>query len=231
VEAAGYMGIPNVIMVRYRGKPSPPFGQFAVPFKALKKVVWSIVGAGGRTAEEERAAVFDLALSLPNMTGVIMDDFFRHPKLGEPVAVLSIEELQKIRQQLTLWGRTLDLWVVLYVHNLEQPVQQHLALCNKLTFWSWKASELDNLERNFELAAALAPRCGKVLGCYMWDYGQGLPMPLDRMEMQCETGLRWLREGRVEGMIFLASCICDIGLETVEWTRRWIAKVGDQPLD
>jgi hypothetical protein len=39
-----------------------------------------------------------------------------------------------------------------------------------------------------------------------------------------------LREGKIEGMIFLASNICDLDLETVEWTRRWIADVGDQSL-
>ena len=27
--------------------------------------------------------------------------------------------------------------------------------------------------------------------------------------------------------IFLAASICDLGLEIVEWTDNWIAKVGD----
>jgi len=31
-------------------------------------------------------------------------------------------------------------------------------------------------------------------------------------------------------MIFLASCICDLDLEAVEWTRDWIAARGPQPL-
>ena len=44
-------------------------------------------------------------------------------------------------------------------------------------------------------------------------------MPREAMEKQCATGLRWLRGGRIEGTIFLASCICDLGLETVEWAR------------
>ena len=48
--------------------------------------------------------------------------------------------------------------------------------------------------------------------------------------MQCETALRWLHAGRIEGMIFLASCICDMELQTVEWTREWIASVGDEML-
>ena len=64
----------------------------------------------------------------------------------------------------------------------------------------------------------------------MYDYGNGKPMPVDLMKYQCKLGLQWLRHGRIEGMIFLASCICDLELETVEWTRRWIEQVGSQPL-
>ncbi len=53
---------------------------------------------------------------------------------------------------------------------------------------------------------------------------------LERMRRQCELGLSWLKEGKIEGMIFLASCICDLELEAVEWTRSWIAEVGQEPL-
>jgi hypothetical protein len=120
--------------------------------------------------------------------------------------------------------------VVLYAHQLALPVRQHLALCDKVSFWTWRAEELAGLERNLAALEALAPACGKVLGCYMWDYGNKRPMPVAAMERQCSMGLRWLREGRIEGMIFLASCICDLGLETVEWTREWIARVGGQVL-
>jgi hypothetical protein len=51
-------------------------------------------------------------------------------------------------------------------------------------------------------------------------------MPTAELERQCSLGLRWLRDGRIEGMIFLASCICDLGLDAVEWTRQWIAAQG-----
>jgi hypothetical protein len=61
----------------------------------------------------------------------------------------------------------------------------------------------------------------------MWDYGAKQPMPVETMKRQCETGLRWLKAGRIDGMIFLASCICDLDLPAVEWTREWIAKAGE----
>src|SRR5689334_16288034 len=76
VEGAHYLGVPNILMIRYAGKPAPPFEQYAVPFKSLKRVYWSITGASGATSADERRSVLQLAASMPNLTGVFMDDFF-----------------------------------------------------------------------------------------------------------------------------------------------------------
>jgi hypothetical protein len=62
----------------------------------------------------------------------------------------------------------------------------------------------------------------------MWDYANKRPIPPDRMRHQCEVGLHWLLGGRIEGIIFLASCTCDLELEAVEWARDWIVQVGDK---
>jgi len=72
----------------------------------------------------------------------------------------------------------------------------------------------------------VAPNSARLLGCYMWDYGKKRRMPLDLMQHQAEFGLELLQNGRIEGIIFLASCICDLELEAVEWTRNWIAQHG-----
>ncbi|MBN1917391.1 MAG: hypothetical protein JW889_05740 [Verrucomicrobia bacterium] len=230
VEGAFYMGVPNVILVRYGGKPEPPYHQCAVPYRALRSVVWSIVGAGGKTDAADRAHVLDLARELPNMSGVMMDDFF-HDKPGEKgFGMLSLDEVRALRRQLVLPDRQLDLWAVIYDRQLTLPLGEHLSLCDKVTQWFWRAAELEHLEQTFDQLEALAPQPAKLLGCYMFDYGERRPMPLDLLEYECETGLKWLREGRIEGMIFLATCICDLDLEAVEWTRRWIAKVGGEKL-
>ncbi|HWC00861.1 MAG TPA: hypothetical protein VG672_29345 [Bryobacteraceae bacterium] len=229
VEAAFYLAIPNVILVRYEGKPAPPFEQYAVPFRALREVVWSVVGAGGTTADEEREAVLRLAGQNANFTGVMMDDFFTGKKEGN-VAALSVDELKALQSRLKSGKKKLDLWVVLYTKQLDDPVGEHLKHCDVLTLWTWNASQIGQLSASFDKAQALSPGTRKVLGCYMWDYGDKKPMPISAMREQCERGLAWLKEGKIEGMIFLASCICDLNLETVEWTRQWIRKVGGDRL-
>jgi hypothetical protein len=221
VEAAAYMSIPNVIMVGYDGKPAVPFDQYAMPFQALRTVVWSVVGAGGATQNEERDAALELAKGKNNFTGVIMDDFFTGKK-DEDVASLSITQLRELQGQLKKPGKKLDLWVTLYTWQLHLPIQEHMKYVDVATLWAWTAPEIDQFPENLAKAEELFPKTRKVLGCYMWDYGRSRPMPVASMEKQCDFGLESLKAGRIEGIIFLASCICDLNLETVEWTREWI---------
>lgn len=233
-EAAFYLDVPNALMVVYGGKPEPPFDKLSIAFKPLKRVVWSIVGDSSSLRNNEATdlgEVTSLAPKFPNITGGIMDDFF-HPKndKGE-VARYSPSDIKGFRDQLHKTAKGLDLWVVVYTHDLELPIRAHVDNCDVVTFWTWNAAGLVDLEKNFErLEKVVGPEKRKMLGCYMWDFGSGKPIPLETMKKQCELGLKWLKEGRIEGMIFLSSVICDLELETVEWTREWIAQVGDQPL-
>ena len=227
VEGAYYMDLRNLIMVRYNGKPEPPYDQYVRAFKPLSRFVWAIVNASGETSDADLLAAQHMAAKNPNMTGVMMDDFFT--KDADNVGVYTAERLAQIRTGLSLEGRqALDLWVVLYQYQLDLPVQAHLSHCDVVTYWTWQAERLVDMEQDFARLEAMAPDSRKVLGCYLWDYGNKKPMPLDLMKHQCAMGLKWLEEGRIEGMIFLASCICDLGLDTVEWTRQWIAEVSDR---
>ena len=151
-----------------------------------------------------------------------MDDFFHRPDATGAISRVSVPDLERFQARLKLAPRPLDLYVVVYAHDLDLPIAPYLDPCDVLTFWTWTAETLAELEANFARLEAIAPNKRKLLGCYMWDFGNAKPMPLDLHRRQCELGLSWLREGRVDGLIFLASPICDLELETVEWTRDWI---------
>ena len=220
VEGAIYLGMHNLLFIRYSGKPDMPFDQYAIAFRPMKRVVWSLVGAGGQSNDEERNHVLSLAGRFPNIVGFIMDDFFHKDGTGS----LSVEQLKALRGRLVINVKRRDLYVVLYQHQLDMPVSGHLEFCDKITFWTWEAKDLAKLELSFDRLEKLAPKHGKLLGCYLWDFGTAKPMPLDLMKKQCELGRKWLEQGRIEGMIFLASNVCDLELETVEWTRKWIQR-------
>src|SRR5262249_18618189 len=102
-EAAIYMGIPNVIMVRYKGRPPLPLDEFAVSLRGLRRVIWSVVGAHGQTSEDEQAHVLDLVSREPNAKGIILDDFFVDGAASSnEVATLTLDDLCQLRQQLSV---------------------------------------------------------------------------------------------------------------------------------
>lgn len=235
-EAAFYFSTPNLIFGNFAKAPDSLAGyrQLAIPCRPFKRVVWSIVDSGD-TDKQKRDLVLQLASETPNITGVIMDDFFARgygqpgyfstPK--EKIGVLSVEELQYLQRRLKS-GKKLDLWIVIYDHDLERPVEDHLALCDVVTLWVWQAADLKQLPSSFAKLEKLAPKARKMLGCFLYDFGDQKLMPVSAMKSQCELGLEWIQQARIEGMIFDESSICDLGLDAVEWTREWIRQVGDQ---
>ena len=250
LEGAVYLGVPNMIMVnqyperngRTPVQPGqdgwympwvPPFEQYAFPLKVEKRVVWSIVDAGGVTKDWERKQVLAMARRTPNFVGVFMDDFFRDEP-GPKVASLSLEELRAVQHELKGGGKKLDLYVTLYTQMLNRPIAEYLKLIDVITLWTGETADIDNLDANLTSLKKLAPGSRILLGCYTADYDgkrtpKWLPLPVPKMKHQCEVGLRWLREGQIEGIIIYGNFF-DLGWDSIEWAREWIQKVGDTKL-
>lgn len=223
-EAALYMGIPNVMMVVYNDKPEPPFENHAKPLIFADQLVWSIVGdsrSKRNNKQTDLEAVLALKLKMPNLNGAIVDDFFT-----ADAARWDLQSMQRITEHMHENG--LDLWIPLYAAQLDDRLSSFLEICDRTSLWTWRAEDLVNLEESFFRYEKMVPNKLKYLGCYMYDYGDKCPMPLHRMRYQCEKGLEWLYEGRIDGIVFLASCICDLDLESVEWTRDWVTRVGSE---
>ena len=234
-EGTYYLDVPNLIIVqasaeeaRY-GRFEPPFAQYAIALRPLKRVVWSVVGSGGFTTEAERREGIQLAIQTPNFVGVMLDDFFTDQKEGKR-AVLTIEELADIRQQLKDSGKKLDIFVTLYTRHLDHPLEDYLRLIDVVTMWAWEPAELTNIESNLKKMERLAPHARKMLGCYLVDYTAKRSTPVSAMKLQCETGLGLLQQKRIEGMNFLGNTTMDLDFEAVEWTREWIKRVGETEL-
>ncbi len=227
-EGCMYFGIDRCCRVVMCSHPRPPFDQESIAMEPLKEVVWSIVGACGTVEHNDGKGDIDEVLRQANMfdniTGGVLDDFFVSQ---ERRAAFPPEALAKIRTQLKIGARRpLDLWMVVYATNLELPIQPYLDLCDVLTFWTWKSEDLVRAPENFESLIERTPGKRHLNGCYMYDYGNNRPMPLDLMKKQAALYEKWLLEGKSDGLVICSNCCADVGLETVKWTRDWLRDIG-----
>ena len=236
-QAAKFLDIPNIIFVRFGNNPAPPYDEYATQYHNSQKLMWSFVGdSSSGTSAAEQEHVIELARTMPNMTGLFMDDFFHGEAApvsdsdSEASASITVARLREIKEKMQQVDRELDLGVVLYAHQLNPAIRRHLDLCDVVSFWSWTAEDLAKLSENFAKYQKIVPNKRTLLGIYMWDFGTGKPLPMDMMKMQCDMGLKWLKDNTIEGMIFLGSNICDLDIEAVGWSKQWIAEHGNEKI-
>ena len=145
-------------------------------------------------------------------------------------ASLSPEELRTLGDRRYRGDKKLPITAVVYVRQTARWLKPWLDEVDQVSLWTWRPGNLDHLEENLEALENLVPGKPILLGCYTYDFDESRPLPVARMKQQVELGHRWLREGRIAGMIFLATPNADLDLEAVHWTREWIARHGDERL-
>ena len=242
-EAALYLDVPNIMMVEYlppaepcNAVPVPPYDPYLISFAPFKRVVWWLGGFGpvdclqrrevAYYTKENIKAIWELAGKYKNLVGAQMDIFFFDTLDGGRACVMGQDELDHIRELLKVEQQKIEFWVSCYRQDLDYEPAPSLAKADVITYWTWHAKDLDGLEQSFARLEQAAPGKRKLLGCCMWDFGGGKPMSQSLMQKQCQIGLEWLRKGRIEGIVFRASPLCDMNIEAVEWTRRWIRQVA-----
>ena len=197
----------------------------------MKEVIWSIVGDSscdnslatlGHLEEIQR-----LSQKFSNIRGAIFDDFFAEERRKE----YTPQVLAQIRERLqNNPGGPLDMWLVLYDHQLTAENQEQIDAFDGITFWTWNGSNLDKFRQNFDAFCAMTPGKRRLLGCYLYNYGEGAPFTKEDMAYQLDCYRTVIHQGAAEGIIFLSNTVCDLELEAVEYTREWIALHGDEKI-
>jgi len=210
----------NVLMVM------PPSEEEAAAVAGLDNVIWSITAKENFDFSETLDAVKALARKYPNIKGVIIDDLTSQ----EISKGMTPEDLAKVRDQVKSGDVPLDLWGVLYTMNFSIPrIEEYMALLDGVTFWTWDSKDLVNLEKDFTKAEEIVNGKPMMLGVYIYDFGGIQEMPMEPMKYQCEIALRWLQEGRVPGIIMLATCNSDLPYEAVKYANEWTGEISILP--
>ncbi|MBN1348143.1 hypothetical protein JXJ21_01905 [candidate division KSB1 bacterium] len=214
IGCAEFLNVPNILMVL------PPSENEASQVAHLKRIVWRLTFEKGFDFSRELEGIQSLAQTHSNIEGIIIDD----------LSNLEIERdgmqpghLEKLRHAIHSSQKPLDLWGVFYTMNMDYPLlRDFVPMLDVITLWTWNSDHLDHLEQNLERCEKLAAGKRILLGIYIYDYHNKKPVPIPRMQFQCEKAFEWLQQRRLAGMIFLGNTVMDLGFESAAFAQNWI---------
>ena len=227
-ERAQLLGLSNIILAG-PGLPSDDQQADAWTREAsgASRLVWEISADGGGppfTYAGRMAQVRRLIDSYPKIEGVLLDDMstVMIDKGFKP------EHIRDIRQLLPDKYAAVRIWGAVYTMSLDRPgIDEYVKLLDVILLATWHAKDIVKLKANVERCHGKHPGKPIVLCLYMYDYGDGRPMPKQLMAQQCDAALELAQAGRVSGIVFLT---ITNDAEVVEWTADWIKRVGHRRL-
>ena len=219
-DACKAMGIPGCFVVRWRNLPmKADLPEYMKQFAGTKRIGFSITDSAKDTFEEKVRLGLEFADRMPNLTTLIMDDYFSHGGKLQPAGA----ELSRLHDKLAMRG--MKLGVVLYsdANGVKSEFREVLDICDEVTFWFWNGKNVGGIEAQVaKLRAMIGPDKPVLLGQYMWDFGGKKPMPAGAMENQLAQTSRLLARREISGVIFHCTPLVDMNLAAVDVSRKWI---------
>ncbi|MDH7570794.1 MAG: hypothetical protein QHJ73_14535 [Armatimonadota bacterium] len=178
------------------------------------------VDAAPATVLAEAQNVGRLSRSYPHVVGAFHDDMLGLVKREN----YGPEDYARVYHALKEANPKLKLWVVVYTHELGDPLWQSFSpFIDVVNLWVWEAKNLPRLEEELARCRQVFPGKPVNVGCYLRDYPTAAPVPMPLLKGQWECVLRQYERGTIEGYSILGSVLIDGHQEQANWVREFIA--------
>ncbi|HIE13654.1 TPA: hypothetical protein EYP70_00105 [Candidatus Bathyarchaeota archaeon] len=191
--------------------------------RVFKKVVCDITKwrftEGGKyivlPSREEALKISRFSLTFKNVVGGIIDDLMQLKK---------VNEAREARISLKKYNSTLELYGVIYAHELDNPeLKKYLPYIDVVNLWVWENT------RHLKYIGSYIDKCKEIFsgkpiiwGLYLYDFPTKQPMPPELLEFEFKKAIQFVKEEKIEGFSILASHLIDHFPETARWVRNFL---------
>ena len=213
------MDVPGCFVVRWTNNPTAAeLPGYMRQFAQTKRVGFSITDSAVESFDEKVRLGLAYADRMPNLTSLVMDDFWSGASKGADLAKIA-------RVHGATAARGMRLGVVLYSdqNGVKGEFKDVLDLCDEVTFWFWHGKNVNTIEAQVgKLRDLIGTEKPILLGQYMYDFGGRREMPGRDMEVQLAATSRLLSQKAIDGVIFHCTPLVDMNLDAVDVSRAWI---------
>jgi hypothetical protein len=168
---------------------------------------------------EEAAHLSQLSLSYPNIKGGFHDDMLgllrREGYTPEQYGTIS-GALKSHNPKLQLWG-------VVYAHELDEDWSGLLPYIDVVNLWVWESKHLTLLDKYVQHCQEVFPGKPINMGCYLRDYTLRRAVPMNLLKHQWNRVLEGVDAGILAGYSILAAVLIDVHEKEARWVRDFIA--------
>ena len=236
-DAIGRTGVTNVIMagelpINQQSLDSMPSARRIVCKWSLHEVKKGDGSGGGGVMNYEGClarliAAKALAAADTRIEGFLVDDF----STGSITAGVEPEHLSRLQFANAVCGPALPLSGTIYTMSLERPELPALVPhFSQLLVPLWHADRIDSVPDALRRLSELSGGKPMVLCLYVRDFGNRRAIPGRLMDRHLDVAEQLLCEGRVAGLVVCGTCMMDLPWESNRRLDKWLARVGDRPL-
>ncbi|NLA74601.1 MAG: hypothetical protein GX846_03875 [Deltaproteobacteria bacterium] len=229
MEGAMYLGVRNMFMVPVGIKVNPR--QYNKSFSYMNQVGWSIDNAAIHPLALE--TLIENAKDFPNISCGVFDDFMGWLKKN-PTDVQKFTAVNERMHNNEV--RPLDMWMVLYTHEfgLDKQVDEwfkpYIQPFDGIIMWTWRESDVVLFEEKFKLFKEMTANKRRMLGLYLWNFGEHKEATAKAVQWQFERYHQLLLDGEVEGIVLHTNTMADLDYVAYDVALEWMAKYGDNKL-
>lgn len=212
VEGAAYLGAGNIFYVPM-GRPTDRDAA-TLKMQSVSQVGWSM------EREENVLELIELKKKYPNITKAVFDDFFNPENIHTNFTNYSVKKMLEMKEKLHEAG--IEMWVVLYTRLLENDIRTYLKLFDGVSYWYWHEASEEEFNQKIEWLFENTPGQKKMVGCYLYDFGNEREMNPETVRSQLDKNLQFIQEGRIEGIILHTNAVGGMGFAGYEEARKWV---------
>ena len=153
----------------------------------------------------------------------LFDDF----NTGSMDAGVSSSHLAKLQHTNATVGPQIPLWATVYIQSLEREgLADLLRYFDGIVLPLWFSDEIDKVPEAVERCAELSGDKPVHVCLYFYDFGKKKPITRDEMQHQLDVVEPLIRSQRIAGLVFLGTCMMDLGWDSTACFYDWISKIG-----
>lgn len=178
------------------------------------------VDSSPQSVRKEARKVGHLSTKFTNISGALHDDM---RGLMEREGYRP-EDYQDIYKALKSENDEIKLWAVVYSHELDEDWDDYEPFIDVVNLWVWNARDIPKLQDYIRKAKRVFPDREIVVGCYLRNYPEEAPVPMDMLRKQWDAVGRNLKTGEIDGYSILGTVLIDGHQEQANWIREFISR-------